>query len=45
MNENYKASKEDLEYFKISFEKIIYDKSLFEIFDLKKIKDFIQEIS
>ena len=45
INENYKASKDDLEYFKLSFEKIIYDKSFFEIFDLKKIKDFIQEIS
>ena len=45
MNENYKASKDDLEYFKISFEKIIYDKSFFEIFDLKKIKEFILEIS
>ena len=45
INENYKVPKDDLEYFKLSFERIIYDKSFFEIFDLKKIKDFIQEIS
>ena len=45
MNDNYKASKEDLKYFNSSFENILFNKSFFEIFDLKKIKKFIIEIS
>ena len=45
MNENYRASQEDLRYFKETFEKIFFDKNLREIFNLKKIKQFIFEIS
>ena len=44
-NDNYIASKEDLKYFKNAFEEILYDKNFYEIFDLKKIKEFILEIS
>ena len=42
MNENYKASKEDLKYFNSSFENILFDKSFFEIFDLKKLKIYFR---
>ena len=45
MNENYKASKEDLKYFKKTFENMLFDKSFLEIFNFKKIKLFILEIS
>ena len=45
MNENYKASKSDLKYFKSMFEKIIFDKDFIDMFDLKKIRNFIYEIS
>ena len=45
MNDNYSASKEDLKYFKNSFENIVFDKNFFEIFDLKKMREFILEIS
>ena len=44
-NKNYTASKEDLEYFKNNFENILFDESFFKIFDLKKIKEFILEVS
>ncbi len=42
---NYKASKEDLKYFKNRFEKILLKENFLDIFDLKKIKNFILEIS
>ena len=45
VNENYDASKEDLKYFKETFENILFDNNFFEIFDLKKLKQFIVEIS
>ncbi len=45
MNENYKASKEDLNYYKQSFESILFNKDFIGIFDLDNIKDFILEIS
>ena len=38
------SSKEDLNYYKESFENIFFDKSFSEIFVLKKIKSFILEI-
>ena len=41
----YNASKEDLKYFKVIFENILFDENFIEIFNLKKIKDFIIEIS
>ena len=42
---NYEASKEDLNYFKKKFETIIFDEDFLGIFDYKKIKEFILEIS
>jgi len=45
MNESYKASKEDLKYFEGKFEEIMFDESFIKIFNLKKIKRFIIEIS
>ena len=45
MNENYRASQEDLRYFKETFENTFFDKNSREIFNLKKIKQFIFEIS
>ena len=45
MNNNYQASKEDLAYFKMTFENILFDESFFDIFNLKKIKAFILEVS
>ena len=45
IDKNYKASKEDLSYFKKSFENILFDETFTEIFDLKKIKEFVLEIS
>ena len=45
LNENYKASDEDLNYFKENFEKILFNKSFVGIFDLDKIREFILEIS
>ena len=44
IDENYKASKEDIKYFKETFENIIFDESFFEMFNLKKIERFIVEI-
>ena len=41
MNDNYKASKEDLKYFNSSLKIFFLIKVFFEIFDLKKIKKFI----
>ena len=45
IDDNYEASKEDLKYFKETFENILFDKNLLEIFDLKKIKKFAVEVS
>jgi hypothetical protein len=45
MNQDYLASKEDLNYFKQSFETILFDKNLLSIFKFEKIKEFILEIS
>ena len=39
------SSPEDLKYFKNTFENIFFDKSVFEIFELKKIRKFITELS
>ena len=38
------SNKEDLKYFKNSFENIFFEKSVLGIFDLKKIKNYILEI-
>jgi hypothetical protein len=45
MNQNYEASKEDLNYFKQTFETLLFDKDFLDIFNFKKIKEFILEIS
>jgi hypothetical protein len=45
MNQDYVASIEDLKYFKQTFENILFSKDFLGIFNLKKIKDFITEIS
>ena len=45
MNKNYKASTEDLKYFKSSFEKLVFDTGFVEIFNLKKMRKFILEVS
>ena len=36
--------KEDLKYFKNSFENILFNKSILEIFEIKKIKNYILEV-
>ena len=38
------STKEDLKYFKNSFESILFEKNFFGIFDLEKIKSYIIEI-
>ncbi len=38
------SSKEDLKYFKNSFENILFDKDFLGIFDFKKIKNYIIEV-
>ena len=45
LNDNYEASKEDLRYFKETFENVFFDNNYIEIFNLKKVKEFIIEIS
>jgi hypothetical protein len=45
MNNNYKASDEDLNYFKEKFENSLFEDNFIKIFNLKKIKEFILEIS
>ena len=39
-----KFPKEDLKYFKNSFENILFNKRFLEIFEIKKIKNFILEV-
>ena len=45
MNKNYKASKEDLNYFKGVFEDTLFDENFLDIFDTNKIRSFIKEVS
>ena len=45
LNENYKASNEDLKYLKESFENILFNDNFFGILNLNKIKEYILEIS
>ena len=45
MNDNYKATEEDLNYFKQVFETILFDKDFFRIFNFEKIRNFILEVS
>lgn len=44
MNNNYNAPEEDLNYFKDMFENIVLDKKFRDIFELQKIRSFIEEI-
>jgi hypothetical protein len=44
-NQNYTATKEDLNYYKQSFETILFDRDFLSIFNFKKMKEFILEIS
>ena len=44
INDNYNASKEDLKYFKETFENIFFDENFTKIFSLKKIRRFILEV-
>ena len=43
MNQNYEVSRDDLNYFKESFESIVFNEGFLNIFNLKKIKEFILE--
>jgi len=45
LNENYVALNEDLKYFKDKFENILFNEGFLEIFSLKKISNFIKEVS
>ncbi len=45
INQDYIATKEDLNFFKNLFENILFDKNFVNIFDLLKIKSFINEVS
>ena len=44
-SQNYLASKEDLKYFKDTFETIFLSENYLKMFSLRKIKEFIVEIS
>ncbi len=45
VNDNYDATREDLKYYKITFEDKMFDENFINIFDLSKIKEFIYEIN
>ena len=45
MNNEYIATKEDLKYFKETFETILFVKDFISIFKINKIKKFLIEIS
>ena len=44
LNNDYKATKEDLKYYKSNFEKILFDQDFIQIFNLSKIRKFMLEI-
>jgi len=44
INNDYKASEEDLKFFKISFENEFLKEKLIKVFDLAKIKNFINQV-
>ena len=44
VNNDYKASEEDLKFFKISFENEFLKEKLIKVFDLAKIKNFINQV-
>ena len=45
LNKNYKATEEDLKYFKKTFENIFLAEEFFKLFQLSKLRKFIIEIS
>ena len=44
INNSYNATEEDLNYFKETFQNIVFDEDFFAIFKLVKFKNFIKEI-
>ena len=44
LNNDYKATKEDLKYYKTNFEQILFDQNFIQIFNLSKIREFMFEI-
>ena len=44
-NQGYKASEEDLKYFKDSFQRVFNSNHIFDVFKFEKIKEFILQIS
>ncbi len=44
INENNITKEEDINFFKVNFEKILFDESFLKIFKIKKFKEFILEI-
>ena len=44
MDKKYKATQEDLNFYKKSFEKNLFDKNFIKIFDMEKIKNFLTDI-
>ena len=45
INQDYIATKEDLSFFKNTFENILFKQNFVNIFILSKIKNFIEEVS
>ena len=45
INDNDTVNKDDLNYYKNNFEKILFNKDFIDIFNMNKIKKFILEIS
>ena len=45
MNDNYEAKTEDLKYYKLIFQEILFNDDFIKIFNLSKVKEFINEIS
>ena len=45
INDKKKVTNNDLQYYNQSFENIFLDKSFLEIFNRKKVRDFLLEIS
>ena len=45
INQDYIATKDDLSFFKNSFENILFKQNFINIFNLHKIKNFIDEVS
>ena len=43
--DNYQATKEDLKYFKTTFEDTLFDRDFIGIFNLSKLRKFILEIT